>query len=272
MREFRKRNITDNKYIVLLHILMGIAMFYVIIHPLTMIIYWFEMSNTPFSINQFFEVAPERIAHSFSFKMMGMSIAFIIIGSLIGLGSGFYYRNIVRKTKLLRLQEKVLKRNIISIIQGGENDKVEFKSSLRYDYNKNITNASLEEVIVKTIAGFMNANGGDLLIGVDDNGNILGLEHDYISLRKKNQDGFELKIYQLINNYIGIEFCSLVQLTFFSLDGNDICVLRIDSSESPVYIHKSDKTAFYVRVGNSTKPMTIKEAVKYIDNRRRDSK
>ena len=268
MREFRKMNNTENKYIILLHLLMGIAIFYLLIHPLTMIIYWFEMSNTPFSFNQLFKVAPERIASSFSFRMTGMAIAFIITGSLIGLGSGFYYRNIIRKTRLLQIQEKVLKRNIVSIIQAGENDKVEFKSSLRYDFNRNIINASMEEVIIKTIAGFMNANGGDLLIGVDDNGNILGLEHDYVSLRKKNQDGFELKIYQLIKNYIGIEFCSLVQLTFYSLDDKDICVLRIDSAESPVYVHKSDKTAFYVRIGNSTKPMTIKEAVKYIKIRR----
>lgn len=268
MRVFRKMNNTDNKYITLLHLLMGIVIFYVIIHPLTMIIYWFEMSNTPFSVNQFFKVAPERIVSSFSFRMTGMSIAFIIIGSLIGLGSGFYYRNILRKTMLLQKQEKVLKRNIMSIIQGGENDKVEFKSSLRYDFNRNIINTSLEEVIMKTIAGFMNANGGDLLIGVDDKGNILGLENDYISLKKKNQDGFELKIYQLLKNYIGIEFCSLVQLTFYSLDGNDICALRIEAAESPVYVQKGENTAFYVRIGNSTKPMTIKEAVKYIKIRR----
>ena len=237
-----------------------------------MIIYWFEMNNTPFTLNQLFKVAPERIAGSFSFRMTGMSIAFIIIGSLIGLWSGIYYRNILRKTRLLQMQEKVLKRNIVSIIRGGENDKVEFKSSLRYDYNQNIINASMEEVVVKTIAGFMNSDGGDLLIGVDDKGDILGLEHDYVSLKKKNQDGFELKIYQLMSNYIGIEFCPLVQLTFYTLEGNDICVLRIETAESPAYVHQSNKTAFYVRIGNSTKPMTIKEAVKYISNRRNVSK
>ena len=268
----KEKKITELKYNIWLHILMGIAIFYLLIHPLTMVIYSFEMSNTPFTINQLFKIAPERIASSFSFRMTGMSIAFIIIGSLVGLGSGFYFRSILRKTKLLQLQEQLLNRNIISIIQGGENDKVEFKSSLRYDYNRSITNASLEEVIIKTIAGFMNTDGGDLLIGVDDNGNILGLENDYISLNKKNQDGFELKIYQLIKNYIGIEYCSLVQLSFYNLDSNDICVLRIETAESPAYVHKSDKTAFYVRIGNSTKPMTIEEAVKYINNRNRDFK
>jgi len=259
---------TMEKYIILTHLLLGVFIFYFFIHPVTMIIYWFEMTGTKFTFSKFFNIAPERVIDSFSFGMIGMSFAFIIIGSLVGLGSGIYYRSILRKTKLLRLQEKVLKRNIISIIEGGENDRVEFKSSLRYDYNRNITDANLEEVIVKTIAGFMNANGGDLLIGIDDNGSILGLEHDFVSLKKKNQDGFELKIYQLINNYIGIEFCSLVQLTFYSIEGNDICVLRIDAAEWPVYVYKGDKTAFYVRIGNSTKPMTIKEAVRYIDNRK----
>jgi predicted HTH transcriptional regulator len=75
----------------------------------------------------------------------------------------------------------------------------------------------MEEVIIKIIVGFINAKGGELLIGLDDQGNILGLEQDYVSLKKKDKDGFELRIYQLITNYIGIEFCSLVQIAFYNL-------------------------------------------------------
>lgn len=267
MEVVKSRKSFGERYTVLVHLMVGVAVFYFLVHPLTMVIYWFEMNGMPFTFNQFFAVAPGRILDSFSFQMTGMAVAFILMGVFVGLGSGLYYRNILQKTKMLRRQGEQIKKNILSVIQEGESDRVEFKSSLRYDYHKNCINKELEEVIVKTIAGFMNTNGGELLIGVDDKGNVLGLEHDYLSLKKKNRDGFELRIYQMITNDIGIEFCSLVQIDFYDLDGNDVSVMRIEAAKSPAYVHSNQKTAFYIRAGNSTKPLTIREAVKYISTR-----
>lgn len=267
MEVVKSRKSFGERYIVLVHLMVGIAVFYFLVHPLTMVIYWFEMNGMPFTLNQFFAVAPGRILDSFSFQMTGMAVPFIVIGGFVGLGSGLYYRNILQKVKILRRQDAQLKGSVLSIIKDGEGDRVEFKSSLRYDYHQESTNKSLEDVIVKTIAGFLNTNGGELLIGVDDKGNVLGLEQDYISFKKKNRDGFELRIYQMITNDIGIEFCSLVQTDFYDLDGKDVCVLRIGVAKSPAYVHSNQKTAFYIRVGNSTKPLTIQEAVKYINLR-----
>ena len=39
---------------------------------------------------------------------------------------------------------------------------------------------------LKTIAAFLNTEGGDLLIGVDDDRRVLGIEHD----RLENDDKF----------------------------------------------------------------------------------
>lgn len=260
----RIKNRLRPKRALLIHVLIGVCFFYFIIHPLTMVIYWFELNRVPFSFNQFLTIAPERILHSFSFHMTGMSLAFILIGVGVGLGSGLYYSNILKQTILLQRQGDQLKKNVLTLIKEGEGDKVEFKSSLRYDYNHNNVNKGLEEVVVKTITGFMNSDGGELLIGVDDQGNILGLEQDYLSLKKKNRDGFELRIYQLITNHIGIEFCSLVQTDFYELNGKDICALSIDTSSAPAYVHFNNCTAYYIRAGNSTKPLSIQEAVKNI--------
>jgi len=71
------------------------------------------------------------------------------------------------------------------IIDKGENDLIEFKSSLRWDYRQDKVNKALETVIVKTISAFLNTEGGMLFIGIDDDGNTLGLENDYITLSKK---------------------------------------------------------------------------------------
>ena len=78
------------------------------------------------------------------------------------------------------------------LIAEGESDSVELKSSLRWDYKEQCVNKKLEEVIVKSVAAFANGQGGTLLIGVADNGEILGLESDYAGLG--DRDKFELHL------------------------------------------------------------------------------
>ena len=60
----------------------------------------------------------------------------------------------------------VWKVGVTALLQSAEGQRLEFKSSLRWDHDKGYTNRALEAVAVKTIAGFLNAD--KLLIGVDD--------------------------------------------------------------------------------------------------------
>lgn len=253
------------KFIVLKHTIVGVIIFYFFIHPLTMVIYWFEFNENGFSWNQLFEVVLGRFGDSFSFRMMGMSSIFIVLGTLMGLISGLYYKKILQKNKVLKQQEEQLERNIEFIINNGENEKVEFKSSFRYDYVQNKLNKALEKVFLKTVAGFLNAEGGTLLIGVDDEGNILGLEKDYVTLKKKNRDGFELKLMQLTSTHIGTEFCALIRISFYKIEGEDICSVHVVSSEVPVYVNVNGSTLFYLRTGNSTNQLTVQEAINYVN-------
>ena len=68
---------------------------------------------------------------------------------------------------------------IRDIITKGETNKIEFKSSLLWDVDKKNKNKEMGYIIAKTISAFMNSDGGKLLIGVDDNGDISGLEPDF---------------------------------------------------------------------------------------------
>jgi predicted HTH transcriptional regulator len=154
--------------------------------------------------------------------------------------------------------------NAEELIASGESHFVEFKSSLRYDYQQNITNKALEEVIAKTIAGFMNAEGGHLLIGVDDSGEIIGLENDFITLRQKNQDGFEVRIFDLVTTRLGAEFCHLCSASFHMLKGKIICVVQTESSAEAVYLNEGNNTTFYVRAGNATRQLSVRETVNYL--------
>jgi len=94
-----------------------------------------------------------------------------------------------------------LDNDLPSIIQQGESSRLEFKSSLRWDMAESRINRVLENVILKTLAGFLNSPvGGTLLISVADNGDIIGLEKDYLTLKKPGQDGFEQSLMTAISN------------------------------------------------------------------------
>ena len=161
--------------IILIHFLLCAGIFYFLVHPFTMVLYWFEFSETAFSFSLFQEVLKQRFLESFTFDMRGMGGLLTLLGGCLGIVSGLFWINLKKKNELIETQQRLLVRDIEELIQAGENERVEFKSSIRYDYYRKTTNRDLEVIIAKTITGFMNAKGGKLIIGVDDDGNVLGL-------------------------------------------------------------------------------------------------
>jgi len=155
-------------------------------------------------------------------------------------------------------------KGVADIIAEGENNKVEFKSSLRWDHKLSQINKVLEIVAIKTIAGFLNTDGGALLIGVNDSKQILGIEDDYKTLQKADRDGFELHLTQLISSYIGKERCLNTSLSFHDLDGKDLCLVQVEPSPKPTYVKEGQESRFYIRTGNQTQPLGIKESIEYI--------
>lgn len=150
------------------------------------------------------------------------------------------------------------------IIKDGENDYVEFKSSLRWDLEQGNVNKLMEYVIAKTIAAFMNSEGGKLFIGVADDGEILGIEKDCQTLKNKNKDGFLLQLTQVINQYLGKEFNQYVSVKIANLNGKEVCVVMVTGSAMPVYVQNAGKEEFYIRASASSQPMSIREANEYI--------
>lgn len=151
------------------------------------------------------------------------------------------------------------------LIEKGENNFVEFKSSIRWDYKLSATNKSLEYVIAKTISAFMNTEGGKLIIGVDDDGNVLGLENDYKTLGSKpNKDGFLLQIDNIINAYLGKEFHEYVNVAIEMINGREICIIDISDSSQPVFVQNQVNDEFFIRASASSQPMSMREATDYI--------
>jgi len=129
------------------------------------------------------------------------------------------------------------------ILKKGETQQTEFKSSLRWDYRELKVNAVLETVILKSIAAFANGKGGTIIIGVNDDGDVLGLESDFNTLKKQDTDGFELHLRRLIKNQFGISFStSHLELTFPLAEGKSLCVIRITPSDHPLYLKTKMET------------------------------
>ena len=150
------------------------------------------------------------------------------------------------------------------IITEGESDTVEFKSSMRYDLREQKANKVLEYVIVKTISAFMNTNGGVLFIGINDVGEIVGIEHDYAVTSKPNADGFLLVLTNLINKHFGKDAHRSLHAEIINLEGKDICVIESIKHSEPVFIVKGDKEEFYVRAAAASVPLGMKEAAHYV--------
>jgi hypothetical protein len=163
--------------------------------------------------------------------------------------------------------------SIEDMILEGESDEVEFKSSLRWDFKQEMVNKKLEEVIVKSVAAFANAQGGTLLIGVDDEGTILGLERDYESLGDADRDKFELHLRNILNQHFGTAIVTTrIQIRFHIVDDKELCQVEIASFSAPVLVKFADKNGqvqerFYVRSGNSSQELSKTEMLAYLEER-----
>jgi hypothetical protein len=163
---------------------------------------------------------------------------------------------------------------IVAKINNGETEHVEFKSSLRWDFREEKPNRLMEDIILKSIAAFSNAKGGTLMIGVTDDLDIIGLEHDFKTLKKQDADYFELHLRKLINNQFGIRYSNKHLLFQFpEIHNKQLCIVQVAPGDSPVYVKTRNKQGhevekFFVRSGNSSQEISsLKEINEYIKSR-----
>jgi predicted HTH transcriptional regulator len=124
----------------------------------------------------------------------------------------------------------------------------------------------MEGVVVKTVAGFLNSQGGILIVGVNDAGIPIGIDRDMETLNKKNLDGYELFLRSLLNTGIGVDMCARVEIEFAPIDGIRICVLRVPAAPRAVWVNSGSGKILYIRSGNSTQPLDSEAAHNYISS------
>jgi hypothetical protein len=189
---------------------------------------------------------------------------YLVFGGLMGLVSVLLMKVFRQRNILIDQLQKELDKNLATLISKGESDEIEFKSSFRYDYRLQKVNKALETVIMKTIAGFMNTQGGTLLIGVADDGSIVGVEADYNSLNRKDNDGYTQLLMSSIADKIGTPACKLVKILFQMQEDKEVCRVIVLPSPIPVYVKDDNQHRFFVRTGSGTREMDIREAITFI--------
>jgi len=246
-------------------ILLGAAVGIFVLYPTNEFVYFYEYQPTA-----------DRTAGGFAVHQMERSLRgqtprktlfYAIVGVILSVGGAGLYSNMQRRSQRIEQLRAALDSNLQTLIANGESAELEFKSSFRWDLRENKVNRALEGVILKTLAGYMNGNGGTLLIGVADDGTIVGLDQDYRTLKKQDRDGFEQALMTAVATKLGADACQSVHIVFHSVEKQEVCRVMVAPMDRPVYVKDGDAPKLYVRTGVLTRELNVQEAVDYTSSR-----
>lgn len=145
-------------------------------------------------------------------------------------------------------------------IANRENSKIERKSAFKFDLKTRMTSKVLEKAISKAVAAFMNADGGELFIGVEDDGNLVGLSGDLSLVMKANIDGFERELRQSLEKHLKDSIIwELIDIGFPTVKELQVCHVIVYPSSRPIIVHDEGREEFYVRIGNMSRPYSFEE-------------
>jgi len=161
-------------------------------------------------------------------------------------------------------------REVKELIARGESKTLEFKSTLRWNLKENCKDAlQVTHAVVKTIAAFLNTEGGDLIIGVNDAGDVVGIELDQFD----SSDKFLLHLTQVVRNGLGDRAGTCIDPRVQKLNGNSVCLVTCQRSPEPVFLKWSGVTPdapegdFYVRSGPGSVKLPPDSSEEFIKTR-----
>lgn len=158
--------------------------------------------------------------------------------------------------------------DILRLIRDGESERLEFKSTLRTNLETGETDKRMEKAVLKTIVAFLNTDGGNLLIGVDDDGEVIGADlHSF-----ENKDKMGLHLTNLISSKIGNSFLPYISFNLVDFDDKIVIRVKCDPCPLPVFYKDGKTEIFFVRSGPRTEELTGTTLLGYVKNREGDKK
>jgi type I restriction enzyme R subunit len=151
------------------------------------------------------------------------------------------------------------------LLAGEESSEVEFKSTARWNLREASKDKRMEDAVVKTVAGFLNADGGTLFIGVSDARQPVGLSHDLALVQPPNADGLVNWLTTHLINATSHAATMRTRVRIDEIDGVEVCRVDVAQSSAPVTARMSDRAeVFWVRMNNSTRALPEIEVEEYV--------
>ena len=170
------------------------------------------------------------------------------------------YLRLATETVVAEKPETIEIERLVAI---GESDLIEFKSTLRVNLHTGKPDKRMEFTILRTLAGFLNRDGGTLVIGVSDDGSPLGVEVDKFD----NEDRMTLHLVNIVNRSIGPNAWAYMHPNFDDFEGGRVLAVRCEKARVPIYVRDGNSQHFFIRTGPSTTELSLESALEYINQR-----
>ena len=195
--------------------------------------------------------------------LIWIAVAVVLAGVILAaLVVGRYGRQMKDMAKT-SLDPRDFEQEVLALIHAGESATLEFKSTMRMNLRSGKAGKEIELAWLKSVVGFMNTDGGVLLIGVDDGGEVVGTEPDGF----ENEDRCRLHFKNLFTQHIGLEYSKFVELEIQPVAGKTVVAVECERSGAPVFLRTKNDEAFYIRSGPSSVELSVSKALKYIQQR-----
>jgi len=155
------------------------------------------------------------------------------------------------------------------LLKQQESKTLEFKSTLRWNLREERKDPKVvTHAVLKTIAAFLNTEGGDLVIGIADDKTVLGIEADGF----ENKDRYLLHLSHVVTQGLGDRAGTCIDPRIQMIGSRPVCLVGCQRSPEPVFlrwkgVEESPAGDFYVRTGAQTKKLAPGSATEYIRTR-----
>lgn len=255
--------------------------------PLMIAIFAFGFAVSIGTVWEIFEFSADKL-FGFSLQRGSLNdtmkdIIVNAVGAFLVSIAGYYYiksgqKNVVSKF-VMNFIEKYPKvftsgkdekkeEKLLNLINKGEGSKLEFKSTLRRNLHTNEIDKKIENSVLKTLTAYLNSNGGTLLVGVSNSGEILGVEKDGF----ENEDKLNLHLSNLIKQKIGKEYFSLIEFEIIKIYGKSVVKIDCRESPKPIFLKSDEGEEFYVRNGPASVKLEGSSLIEYVERRFKDEK
>lgn len=149
-------------------------------------------------------------------------------------------------------------------VSQGEGNQVEFKSTVRMNLHSNNPGKEIELAWLKGVVAFLNTDGGLLFLGVDDEGEFLGLNAD----RFPNDDKCMLHVKNLIKDHIGPSYFQFIDFGIREIEGSNLVYIQVKPATIAAYLKpKVGEEIFYIRSGPASEKLPVSKVLEYLKRR-----